>query len=351
MKGKTVFLTLLFALSLLLIAPLGVHAQDEAPDLGEPLGEMVDVDGRMVHVYCIGEGSPTVWLENGWAALVLTWQPFQEFLAENTRVCSYDRAGYGWSDPNGIDRSAGNEAAEFEALLAAMGEEDPFVLAAWSGGGPVAQVYAANNPDMVLGLVLIEGIPPTYDLWATQTFPDQYWQGTQDWLESVRGYAAQSAAGELTYDDISWWFNEVSSELYGDYYYNVILNNPEYWYAYYWETQFAIASGAQVNAAATVTDIPMKVIISSQLPEEDQSVYRQSRSRMWQTLQYAQAALSTDSEVIWADTGHAVFREDSELVIDAIMDIIEPADEEVDADAEEGDAEEAEEEEETEETD
>jgi len=66
----------------------------------------------------------------------------------------------------------------------------------------------------------------------------------------------------------------------------------------------------------------MKVIISGQLPEDDMSVYRQTRSRMWQTLQYEQAALSTNSEVIWADTGHAVFREDPELVIEAILALI-----------------------------
>ncbi|NWF71056.1 MAG: alpha/beta hydrolase [Chloroflexi bacterium] len=72
------------------------------------------------------------------------------------------------------------------------------MLAAWSGGGPVAQVYAAQHPDMVLGLLLIEAIPPTSDPWATQTFPDQYWQGTQEWLESVGGCTELSAAGELT---------------------------------------------------------------------------------------------------------------------------------------------------------
>ena len=90
-----------FALFLFLLAcvPLCVYAQD-APDLGEPfIGELVDVNGRSVLVHCVGEGSPTVWLENGWAAMVVTWQPFQDQLAGHTRVCAYDRAGMGWSDP------------------------------------------------------------------------------------------------------------------------------------------------------------------------------------------------------------------------------------------------------------
>jgi len=322
LKKFVALLVAMFGLSLLMIMPLGLQAQGGNAELEGPLGEMVDVDGRMVHVYCIGEGSPTVWLENGWSALVLSWQPFQEVLSEYSRVCSYDRAGYGWSEANGIDRSAQAAANEFAALLDVMGEEDPFVLAAWSGGGLVSQIYAANHPDKVLGLALIEGLPPTYDLWATQTFPNQYWQGTQESLESVRGYAEQSAAGELTYDDISWWFNEALSERYGDYYHDLILENPDYWYTYYWETQMVIASGAQVQAAVSLTDMPMKVIISSQLPKDDLSVYRQTRARMWQTLQHQQASLSTNSEVIWSDTGHAVFREDPELVVNAILALI-----------------------------
>jgi|GEM_PF-1254725 len=321
-KLVALLIVLLGLTSLLIMQPFDLQAQDRNRDADEPLGRLFDVDGRQVHAYCIGEGSPTVWLENGWAAIVLTLQPFQEMLAEYTRVCSYDRAGYGWSEANGTDRSAQQAADEFAALLDAIGVEDPIILAAWSGGGLVSQIYAADHPEMVLGLALIEGTPPSYDLWATQTFPERYWQGTQEWLEQVRGYAERSEAGKLAYDDISWWFNEVSSERYGDYYYDVILENPDYWYTYYWENQMVIASGAQVEAKVSTTDMPMKVIISGQLPEDDMSVYRQTRSRMWQTLQYEQAALSTNSEVIWADTGHAVFREDPELVIEAILALI-----------------------------
>ena len=164
-------------------------------DLGEPLGEIVDVAGRAVHIVEMGAAGPTIWLENGWLGTTLGWQPFQAMLAAHTRVCAYDRAGIAWSDPSDSHRSAQHEADEFAALLNSLGETDPVILLAWSGGCPVAQIFAADHPERVAGLILMDGIPPGYDLWATQAYPNRYPRERFERMEAVRRFAEKSAGG------------------------------------------------------------------------------------------------------------------------------------------------------------
>jgi hypothetical protein len=67
--------------------------------LPEPPGDLVEVDGHLMHLYCTGDGSPTVLLETGLGDPSVNFWPLQEELAATTRVCTYDRAGLGWSEP------------------------------------------------------------------------------------------------------------------------------------------------------------------------------------------------------------------------------------------------------------
>ncbi len=87
----------------LLLAGTGLVYQSlsEASDVRRypPCGQRVDVGGYRLHLYCMGEGSPTVILESGLGGPALEWAAVQPGVAQMTHVCSYDRAGYGWSDP------------------------------------------------------------------------------------------------------------------------------------------------------------------------------------------------------------------------------------------------------------
>src|SRR5712671_3689996 len=60
--------------------------------------QLVDIGGRRLNLYCLGHGSPTVILVGGLGASTLTWRKVHAELARTTRVCAYDRAGYGFSD-------------------------------------------------------------------------------------------------------------------------------------------------------------------------------------------------------------------------------------------------------------
>jgi len=140
---------------------------------GAAPGELYDVGGHRLHLDCHGHGSPTVVLANGLGETSAGWARITRAVAETTRVCAYDRAGQGWSD-EAVHPQDGVQAAEdLHALLAAAGEQDPYVLVGHSTGGAYAMTYAARYPDQVAGLVLLDSSSPE-QFTRMPAFPGQY---------------------------------------------------------------------------------------------------------------------------------------------------------------------------------
>lgn len=145
-------------------------------DSGDVVAHTFAVDGRQVYMECAGQGSPTVILISGGGIAADVWdsslgkEPTAlPTIAETTRVCAYDRpgttrateeGGFSRSDPVAQPITPSRSAAELHGLLAAAGEEGPFVLAAHSYGGLVARYYAHEFPDDVAGMVLIDSFSP-----------------------------------------------------------------------------------------------------------------------------------------------------------------------------------------------
>ena len=126
-------------------------------------GQRVDVGGYSLHLYCVGEnteGRPTVILESGLGGTSSSWAWIQPEVAKTTRVCAYDRAGMGWSDPSPAPRDAQNIAAELHTLLQNAQIPGPYVLAGWSYGGMYVRQYASQYRDEVAGLVLLDSSSP-----------------------------------------------------------------------------------------------------------------------------------------------------------------------------------------------
>ena len=133
-------------------------------------GELVDIGGYQLHIHCFGEGSPTIILDalgNGSSA---SWGLVQPEIAQSTRVCSYDRAGAGWSDRGPTPRDVKQQVRELHALLAGARVDGPSVLVGHSYGGRIARVYAEAYPREVVGMVLVD--PGT--LGDDPRFPRQY---------------------------------------------------------------------------------------------------------------------------------------------------------------------------------
>jgi len=121
-----------------------------------PPGKLVDVGGYHLHIHCTGHGSPTVVIESGWGDFSSSWGWVQPEVAKTTRVCTYDRAGTGWSEPSPQPRTAREFAKELHSLLANANEHGPYVLVGHSLGAYTIRIYAHDYPNEVAGLVLID---------------------------------------------------------------------------------------------------------------------------------------------------------------------------------------------------
>ena len=123
-----------------------------------PLGQMVDVGGYRLHIHCMGTGSPTVVIDAGWGAWSLEWSRVQGEVAKTTQVCTYDRAGMGYSEAGPLPRNAQQFAKELHSLLEKANIAGPYVLAGHSLGGLPVRVFAHEYPTQVAGVVLIDSM-------------------------------------------------------------------------------------------------------------------------------------------------------------------------------------------------
>jgi len=120
------------------------------------MGTMVDLGGHRLHVNCSGAGSPTVVVENGLGDFSFDWVLVQTRVAKFTRICTYDRAGYAWSDPGPKPRTFAQINLELLDALKKLGEKGPYVLVGHSYGGPVVRSFAMTYPHDVAGMVQVD---------------------------------------------------------------------------------------------------------------------------------------------------------------------------------------------------
>jgi pimeloyl-ACP methyl ester carboxylesterase len=128
-----------------------------------PPGQLVDVGGYRLHQFTLGQGLPTVLLfasEYGWS---LEWRHIQLMVAEYAEVCSFDRAGLGWSDPAPSQRRLMNIIDEVQILLERSDFSGPYLLVGYGFGGHLTRLFANLFPEEVLGMVLVnprDELPP-----------------------------------------------------------------------------------------------------------------------------------------------------------------------------------------------
>jgi pimeloyl-ACP methyl ester carboxylesterase len=149
---------------LLALAVIGAIYQVVATQIDQrtypPPGEMVNVNGHLMHINCMGEGGPTVILEAANLGMSAHWVRVQQQLAKTTRVCAYDRAGMGWSEAGPEPRDAKQISSELHTLLKSADTEAPYVLVGHSYGGLYTRMYAARYPKQVAGVVLVDSSHP-----------------------------------------------------------------------------------------------------------------------------------------------------------------------------------------------
>jgi pimeloyl-ACP methyl ester carboxylesterase len=145
------------------LANFGGFAEPLADSPSAPIpapGQLVDVGGWRLHLNCTGEATssqPTVILEGGTGDFSVEWSLVQPKLAAFVRVCSYDRAGSGWSELGPHPRTMHQIVHELHGLLEKAGVRPPYVLVGQSYGGWLVRLYASKYRSEIAGMVLVEG--------------------------------------------------------------------------------------------------------------------------------------------------------------------------------------------------
>ncbi len=156
-------------------------------------GQLIDVGGHRLHLRCTGSGSPTVVLEPGAGGMSSDMGWIAPAVARDTRVCVYDRAGRGWSDPADTPQDGTQIATDLHTLLHRGHVPGPFVLAGHSFGGLYVLNFAARFPDEVAGMVLIDSTAP-----ASAPAPRTTSAGSYEPMSRVSALLSTSARFGLT---------------------------------------------------------------------------------------------------------------------------------------------------------
>jgi pimeloyl-ACP methyl ester carboxylesterase len=303
-----------------LAASAAYQAAGEARDRRRhpPPGRLVDVGGHRLHIMCAGEGSPAVVIIPALGAYSAAWLKIQDALAAHTKVCLYDRPGLGWSDPVTSWPSAPGMARELHALLEAAGVAPPFVLAGHSMGGPVARMFTHLYPDEVAGLVLVDS-----------SHPEQNGRLAPAWLQDYPGGKLADVGRDFARP---LGLRRLWRDIHGQ-------RPADARAAFNLSSRDRRASAKElltINAVLRQTgravgdlgDLPLAVISSSERDPRNPEGSRRQRARSrfyqgWIQLQGELAELSTDStHVVAAASGHHVHRDDPDLVISTITDLV-----------------------------
>ena len=153
-------LVILCTVTVMVSSILNAFAIRFFPGRNPPPGDIYIVSGHKMHIFCTGSGSPTLVLESGLGNDSFVWGKVQPALSRTTRVCSYDRAGYGCSDALPVPRDADHIATELHELLIQAKVVGPIVLMGHSMGGIYIRDYATRYPDEVGGLIFVDASTP-----------------------------------------------------------------------------------------------------------------------------------------------------------------------------------------------
>lgn len=156
MNQKSLFWILCAMCILTALAMPSMAQQPSNVSAPSPLGKLVDIGSHKLHLNCTGKGRSTVVMESGASDFSFDWHLVQSKVARFTRVCTYDRAGYAWSDAGPTPRTMQQIAYELHTALLKAGIKPPYVLVGHSLGGSIIRTFANQYPKEIAGMVLVD---------------------------------------------------------------------------------------------------------------------------------------------------------------------------------------------------
>jgi pimeloyl-ACP methyl ester carboxylesterase len=265
-----------------------------------PPGQLVDIGGYRLHLWCTGDGAPAVILDAGLGGSTPVWGFVQPDVARFTRVCSYDRAGMGYSDPGPSPRTARRIASELAELLHRSEIAGPVVLVGASLAGFDVRVFAADHPERAAGLVLVDAshedqahevprmarfVPLLSTIGVLRLLGVSFGQRVESLDPSVRQFARATSFRAAGYQAAA----------------DEIIHIRE--------------SASEVRSSRRRLTIPVLVVTGARGADEN-----------WRQLQRDQASLSARGCLIIAEqSGHVVAIDQPAAVVDAIRIVVETA--------------------------
>jgi pimeloyl-ACP methyl ester carboxylesterase len=277
-------------------------------------GQLVDVGGYKMHIDCTGQGTPTVILDSGLGDSYISWNKVQPQIAQFTRVCSYDRAGLGYSDSSPRPRTSKDIAEELHTLLHNVGISPPYILVGHSMGGYDVRLYTSLYRSEIAGMVLVDASHPEQQ----KRFPaalndlDASWVREQEFLEfttplgipRLLGFCAhdvEARAAECNFHSAREAVAEMKAF-------------PE--------------SAAQTAATGSLGNLPLAVLShdpNKPQPDLPEDLVKPT-SDAWQQMQEELSHLSSrGTRVVAKNSGHYIQLDRPELVIKAVREVVEQA--------------------------
>jgi pimeloyl-ACP methyl ester carboxylesterase len=291
----------------------------------------VQVGRSKLNLDCTGQGHPTVILDSGMSVPALGWIKVQPGVAAFTRVCSYDRAGYGWSDPGPEPRTSLQIARELKGLMDAAGEQGPYLMVGHSFGGFNVRVFTGLYANDVVGMVLVDAshgdeeertgslLPPAVrarekrdeqrsEMIDRVLTPCQIRLGIQRFQTAV-GWDEPGPLSKDLRQELLYLEQQTKSR-------NAVVS----------EDKASSRSWDQVRQVGNLGDRPLIVLTAGKPYEPDPLLTRQemdSQADMWiHVLQAELARLSTrGKQIVVPDSDHMIPYERPDAVISAIREV------------------------------
>lgn len=279
----------------LTLAGLSVQAKDLP-------GQRVDIGTHRLYIHCQGSGSPSIILDAGIGGFSLEWRQVQARLAEHVRVCSYDRAGYGYSDSGPGPRTSARIAAELHTLLEKAGVPGPYLLVGHSFGGYNIRYFAHAYPDDTAGLVLVDA-----------SHPDQFARFPQQGLPATIQAASNDNSIVVTRPRMSDNYpDELRRQA------MILMATYKARHAQSQEFRHFMDSAAEVRGLS-LPDVPILVLSRGQRVWPD-TAYGDEMERIWAELQAELGRLSDRTlHLVAANSGHAVHFDQPQAVSLAVL--------------------------------
>lgn len=283
-------------------------------------GEFVDIGGRKLYLECSGEGGFTIVFESGGGGSSIVNRHIRHKLEKIVRVCGYDRAGLGWSDPSSHPVTFESQVDDLQSSLVQANVNAPYILVGTSLGGLTVRAYTQKYPDNVVGMVLVDAAEEEHVFaQSILSYLREGYEKQIQTLEIMAHFGVMRFLIRYFPENLGMpaGFPEKDLEEFGSQ-----LSRPGYYKAVAGEIPIYSLTPINMRHAGGFGRLgsrPLVVIRHGKpFPAEQQLL-----ENGWEEAQYRLASLSSNSEILVAEnSGHTITIEDPDIVVEAIHKVL-----------------------------